>query len=463
MQVLQYIVDLGPTVMLPLVIFIIGLALRRGFSKSLVAGLTIGVGFVGINLVIGLLTDSLGPAAEDMADRFDVGLSVVDIGWPGASPMAWASTMGLIAIPVAIAVNIGMLVTKMTRVVNVDIWNIWHMAFTGIIVQLATGSVAWGVVGVIAHAAIAYKLGDMFGPVTERYFGLEGVAIPHGTSTYMGIFSVPINDLLDKIPGIRKINITTEKLEKRMGVIGQPIVVGSILGLVIGLMAGYDIGESLQLAVQMGAVILLMPMVVKLIMQGLMPIAESARSLLQKKFKNADYRIGLDPALLLGDPQVVAAGLLFVPLTLIIAVIMPGNEMLPFGDLATIGFFIAIAVGVHRGNMFRTLISGIFIISMTLWIATQMVSLHTELAEETGLLGGASRVGSLDQGGSPITYLLANGLSAQFSIGLVVIAVLFVSAFIYTFVKYRRGTLFPEDTPQDEGSATTALQEGSSK
>ncbi|NWO17902.1 MAG: PTS galactitol transporter subunit IIC [Corynebacterium sp.] len=463
MQVLQYIVDLGPSVMLPLVIFIIGLALRRGFSKSLVSGLTIGVGFVGISLVISLLTDRLGPAAGGMADRFEGGVSVGDIGWPGSSPMAWASTMGLIAIPVAIAVNPILLVTKMTRVVNVDIWNIWHMAFTGIIVQIATGSVIWGIVGVAAHAAIAYKLGDIFGPVTERYFGLEGVAIPHGTSTYMGIFAVPIDDLLNKIPGVRKINLTTEKLEKRMGVIGQPIVVGSLLGLIIGLLAGYEIGPSLQLGVQMGAVILLMPMVVKLIMQGLMPIAESARSLLQKKFKNADYRIGLDPALLLGDQQVVAAGLLFVPLTIIIAVLMPGNEMLPFGDLATIGFFIAIAVGVHRGNIFRTLISGIFIIAMTLWIATQTVQLHTQLAQDTGLLGNASRVGSLDQGGSPITYLLANGLSLQFGIGFIVIAVLFIGAFTYTYFKYKQGTIYPEDVPAETEVASTDVPEGSKK
>jgi PTS system galactitol-specific IIC component len=28
----------------------------------------------------------------------------------------------------------------MTRVVNVDIWNIWHMTFTGAMLHLATGS-----------------------------------------------------------------------------------------------------------------------------------------------------------------------------------------------------------------------------------------------------------------------------------------------------------------------------------
>lgn len=328
-SVIQYIVDLGPSVMLPLIILIISLSLRQSVGKSVHAALTIGVGFVGITLVIGLLTDSLGPAAQAMADNFNLGLSVVDLGWPGTSPMAWASPLGLVAIPVAIGVNIIMLLLRGTKVVNVDIWNIWHMAFTGALVQIATGSFWWGIVGVAIHAAMAYKLGDMFGKVTDEFFGLEGVAIPHGTSAYLGVFAAPIDDLIEKIPGLNRVNITTEKLEEKLGVAGEPLVIGSVLGFIIGLLARYPLGEALQLAIKMGAVMLLMPLVVKMIMQGLFPIADAAKKVLQKRFKDPNYRIGLDPALLLGQPQVISASLLFIPLTILIAAIIPGNRILP--------------------------------------------------------------------------------------------------------------------------------------
>lgn len=264
LAVIQYVVDLGPTVMLPLIILIIGLLLRQGLGKSLQAGLTIGVGFVGIGLVVGLLTEALGPAAEAMAQNFNLGLTVIDVGWPGSAPMAWASNMGLIAIPVAIGVNIVMLLLRGTHVLNVDIWNIWHMAFTGAIVQVATGSFWWGIVGIVVHAVIAYKLGDMFSPVADNFFGLEGVAIPHGTSAYMGVLAAPFDDLFEKIPGVKKINLTTEQLEEKLGPFGQPLVIGTVLGVVTGLLARYDIGQSLQLGVKMGAVMLLMPLVVKL-------------------------------------------------------------------------------------------------------------------------------------------------------------------------------------------------------
>ncbi|WP_436665335.1 PTS galactitol transporter subunit IIC [Lactiplantibacillus plantarum] len=444
MQVIQYIVNLGASVMIPIVIFILGLLLRQGVGKSLRAGISIGIGFVGINLVISLLTNNLGKAAEAMAKNFNMGLNVIDIGWPGTSPMAWGSNMGLIAIPVAIGVNVLMLVTRQTKVVNVDIWNIWHMAFTGAIVQIATGSFAWGIAGICIHAAIAYKLGDIFKPVTDGYFGLDGISIPHGTSAYMGIFAKPIDDLIEHIPGLNKITLTSETVEKKFGVLGQPSIIGAFLGFVIGLLARFSVGKSLQLAIQMAAVMVLMPVVVKYIMEGLIPISKGAKDIMDKRFKGGNFTIGMDPALLLGDSNVIAAGLLFVPITLLIAMIMPGNKILPFGDLATIGFFIAITTGVHHGNVFRTLISGSVIMTITLWISNQMWTLQDKLGRATGLLAAGKKVSSLDQAGSPITYLLTKGFTLQMGIGFFVILVLFVSAFIYTYIAYKRGQLYKD-------------------
>lgn len=445
LNVIQYIVNLGGPVMIPIVIFIIGLIFRNGVGKSLRSAISIGIGFTGINLVITLLTDNLGKAAEAMAKNFGGNLSVVDIGWPGTSPMAWASNMGLIAIPVAILVNVVMLLLRQTKVVNVDIWNIWHMAFTGAIVQIATGSYAWGIAAIAIHAAIAYKLGDIFKPVTDNYFGLEGISIPHGTSAYMGIFAKPIDDLIEKIPGVNKINLTSKTIEKRLGVLGQPSIIGAVLGLVIGILAGFSVGKSLNLAIQMASVMVLMPVVVKFIMEGLIPISQSAKKIMDKRFKGSDFTIGMDPALLLGQSEIIAGSLLFVPITLLIAIIMPGNKILPFGDLATIGFFIAIATGVHKGNIFRTLISGSVIMTITLWISNQMWTLQDKLGRQVGLLEAGKKVSSLDQAGSPITYLLTKGITLQMGVGFFVILVLFVGAFAYTYISYKRDKLYVVD------------------
>jgi len=339
-----------------------------------------------------------------------------------------------------------MLVTKMTRVVNVDIWNIWHMTFTGAMVHIATGSYWLGILGVVVHAAFVYKLGDWFARDTRNFFGLDGIAIPHGSSAYLGPIAVLVDTIIEKVPGLRRINFSADDVQKRFGPFGEPVTLGFIMGIIIGLLANYDTKEVLQLAVKTAAVMLLMPRVIKPIMDGLNPIAKQARKRLQAKFGGQDFLIGLDPALLLGHTSVVSASLIFIPLTILIAVIMPGNKVLPFGDLATIGFFVAMAVAVHQGNLFRTLISGIIIMGMTLWIATQTIALHTQLAANAGTLKAGGMVASMDQGGSPITYLLIQLLTWQNLTAFIVIGLVYLLGVLLTWRRARQ----PEPAVQPE-------------
>ena len=439
-EIMRYILDLGPAVMLPIVIVLFSLCLGMKPGDAFKSGLHIGIGFVGIGLVIGLMLDSIGPAAKAMAEHFEIGLEVVDVGWPGSSPMTWASQIALIAIPVAIGVNILMLLTRLTRVVNVDIWNIWHMTFTGALVHLATGSYWLGMLGVVVHAAFAYKLGDWFSRDTRDYFGLDGIAVPHGTSAWFGPIAVLVDTVIEKVPGLRRIHFSADDVQKRFGAFGEPVTVGFMMGAIIGVLASWDAKSVLQLAVKTAAVMLLMPRVIKPIMDGLTPIARQARSRLQAKLGGEDFLIGLDPALLLGHTAVVSASLIFIPLTILIAVLLPGNKVLPFGDLATIGFFVAMAVAVHRGNLFRTLISGVIIMSMTLWIATQTIGLHTQLAANAGALKAGGQVASMDQGGSPVTYLLIQLLTWQNVSALVVIGVIYGLGVLLTWRRARQVT-----------------------
>lgn len=420
---INYIIDMGASVMLPIVIAVISICIGIKVGKAIRAGLMIGVGFVGLSLIVDMMNAQLGPAAKAMSENFGLTMSVVDIGWPGASPMTWASNIATIAIPVAILVNVVMLLLKWTKTVNIDIWNIWHMTFTGAIAYAVTGQFWIGILGVIVHAAISYKLGDLWAPLMADYFELDGLTVPHGTSAYMGPVACVIDVIIDKIPGIKKINITADSLQEKVGVLAEPIVIGGILGTVVGFLAGYGPQEALPLGVKMSAVMVLMPKIVKCIMEGLMPLSERAKEILSKRFGNSEFYIGLDPAVLLGDPQVVTVGLLFIPLTILIAVIVPGNMILPFGDLATIGFFIAIAVAVHKGNLFRSIISGSFIMFITIWIANQTIPWLTALAQTTGSTDGANLVGALDQGGCPITYIFTQLFTMENIAGLVVIAV----------------------------------------
>ena len=214
-DIINYIIGLGASVMLPLVIAILSICVGVKVGKAIRSGLMIGVGFVGLGLIVDMMNAQLGPAAQAMSANFGLSMSVVDMGWPGASPMTWASSIATVAIPLAIAVNLIMIFLKLTKTVNIDIWNIWHMTFTGAIAYAVTGNFWIGIAGVIVHAAIAYKLGDLWAPIMEDYFELDGLTVPHGTSAYLAPIACAIDAVIEKIPVVRNIDISADSLQEK--------------------------------------------------------------------------------------------------------------------------------------------------------------------------------------------------------------------------------------------------------
>src|SRR5690625_1353494 len=130
----QWFVDLGASVMWPIIIFVFALILGTKPGRAFRAGLTVGIGFIAINLVIGLLGDGLGPAAQAMVDNFGFELNTIDVGWPAAAAISYGTALGSLAITIGLLLNIILLAIGLTRTLNVDIWNYWHAAFTGSLV-----------------------------------------------------------------------------------------------------------------------------------------------------------------------------------------------------------------------------------------------------------------------------------------------------------------------------------------
>ena len=421
--VITYIIDMGASVMLPIIIAILSICIGVKPGKAIRAGLMIGVGFVGMGLIVDMMNANMGPAAQAMAERLGVSLSIVEVGWPGMSGVTWGSVIATIAIPLAIVVNLIMFATKLTRTINIDICAIAYAV---------TGNLWIGLLGVVFHSAITYKLGDLWAPLLSDYFGMDGLTAPHGTSAYMAPIACAVDALIEKIPGLNKINVSVERLQERIGVLGEPVVIGAILGTIIGFLAGYDPQGALPLGIKMAGVMVLMPRMIKCIMDGLLPISERAKEIMHSRFSEGEnFHIGLDPALLLGDSEVVTAGILFIPITLVIAILMPGNRILPFGDLATIGFFIAIAVAVHKGNLFRTLISGSCIMIMTIWITNQTVPWTTALAIQVGALEEGGTLAAMDQGGCPLTYVFTQLFTQENVPGLIAIAAIYIVCMVF--------------------------------
>ncbi|MBS3987148.1 MAG: PTS sugar transporter subunit IIC [Erysipelothrix sp.] len=426
MDIINYIVGLGASVMMPIIITLIGLIMGASFGKALRAGLTVGVGFIGLNLVIGMLGGSLGPAVQQMVSNYGLSLTVIDVGWPAAAAIAFASRVGAVIIPIALAVNVVMILTKTTQTINIDVWNFWHYAFTGALVTFATDSFVFGVVAAVIQAVMTLVLADWTAKGVEEQLGLQGVSIPHGLSVAFVPIALVINKILDYIPGINKVNIDAEMVQKRFGLFGEPILVGTVLGAIIGFAAGYDLGGALNLAITMGAALVLIPRMAGLLMEGLLPISDAASEFVDKRLKtNTKIYIGLDAAVGIGHPTTLAVSLILVPLSVLIAVVLPGNNFLPFADLAVLPFLFVLVVPITKGDLFRTLIVGLFIVVSGLWIASDIAPLLTQAAIDAQFTMpvGASLISSIADGASPLSWAFVKLFELRY-VGIAVLAVI---------------------------------------
>lgn len=404
---LQKFLDLGATVILPVAIFLLGLLFGQKPGKAFRSGLTIGVAFVGIFLVVDLLTLNLGPAAKQMVDRLGVDLHVIDVGWPATSSIAWASVVAAFIIPLGLVVNVVMLVTKTTKTMNVDIWNYWHYTFMAAVVYTVSGSVVQGLIAAVLFQIVCLKVADWTQPMVEDFYEMPGVTVATG-STISYAPGILIVKLIEKIPGLNRIHADPETIQKRFGIFGDSMVIGLLLGAAIGAFAGYGVGDIIEIGMAMAAVMVLMPRMVKILMEGLMPVSESARNWLSKRFGKSEINIGLDAAVLLGHPAVISTALILTPITVLLAVILPGNAVLPFADLATIPFIVAFIVGAAKGNIIHSVITGTIMIALSLYMATDIAPIFTDMTTSAAIEmpEGSAMVSSIDQGGNLVNWII---------------------------------------------------------
>lgn len=78
-DMINYIIDMGASAMLPLVIAILSIIVGVKIGKAVRAGLMVGVGFVGLGLIVDMMNANLGPAAQQMSKNFGLSMSVVDL------------------------------------------------------------------------------------------------------------------------------------------------------------------------------------------------------------------------------------------------------------------------------------------------------------------------------------------------------------------------------------------------
>lgn len=386
LEIVQGILNMGAVVILPIMITVIGLIFKMKFSQALKAGITVGIGFAGLNLVVGYLNTTITPAVE-YYKSLGSGFTTVDVGWPAVGGASWAVPFAGLAIPLGIAINLLFIRLKWTKTMNVDIWNYIHFLIPAAMAYYLTGSFWFGLGIVLVLSALTLFFADKISKSWQEYFGLDGTTC--STFTFLA-WTWPVmwalNKLIDLIPGLNKVDLSVDKINQKIGNWGDPIIIGLIVGSFLGVITKQPYTTVLSMGMGIAGVMLLLPKMVGVLMEGLSQISVAVQKTLKGRVgEDANIHVGMDVALGLGDPTVITATVICIPITIALAFILPNISYFPVGMLMAICYSAVFGALTSKGNLLRTVIVVSIYTALTMVIADIVAPSATIMMQGAGM------------------------------------------------------------------------------
>lgn len=405
-DIVSYVLGLGAAIFVPIIIIFAGFIVRMKVKDAISAGLTLGVAFTGMTMLINFMTSAITPAAKAMLNNTGISLPIVDGGWTTMSTISWSWPYAFLMFPLLIIINIMMLVLKKTNTFNADLWNVWGKIFTAVGVVAITNNIVLAFVVAAIQIIFELKTADIHQRRIEKLSGIPGVTCTHKMLLF-GALMYPVDCLLRKIPIFNK-DFDAEALKDKVGIFAENHVLGFILGIIFGLLAGYSISKTLTLAIQCATALTLFPVITKYFMQALSPISEAVSDFMNKKFKGRTLLVGLDWPFLGGSNEIWLAVIWSVPVTLICAMFLPGNQILPFAGIINLALAVP-AYLVTKGNLLRMLILCTLGVPAFLWVGTAFAPFITDLANTTGAIAlkGGEMISNSSIDGPVFTYAIS--------------------------------------------------------
>ena len=378
---IMYLLSFKVYVLLPAIIFVLATVFGIKLKTAAKSALTLGIGFIGIFMTFGFYVGFINPAITALVARSGLSFTVLDTGWIPLSVITWQFHLAPLLLVLFMAINAALLVLKKTRTVDIDIWNYWHVILVSAMVFAVTGSNAIAIAFGIGSFILVLKISDWSAPLANKYSGMSGICIPHLSGlTYFPI-GVAGNALLDRIPGIRKLHANPERMKERLGLLGEPMVIGFLLGIGLGVAGGYSFKATTELAMSFAGVIFILPIMCGILGSALIPVSEGMKEFIGRRFPNMGLTfIGLDVAVLFGIPAVMVTTLLLIPFALLFAFILPGISFIPLGDLTNLTGPVSFLVLATGGNVIRAFILGLPVVIGNLYLASALAPLFTRMA-----------------------------------------------------------------------------------
>lgn len=413
----------GAATIVPLMIFIVSLSLKVNPKRAFFSALRAGVGLTGFGWVISSFTPLVTKYIQQMVETTGLNLPIVDIGWQTGSLTAFSSSIGLSFFVFGLLIELILFLVGITRVfVPSNLWNNFGYMIWGTMAYAATGnfilSFAFMVFVLLYSLIMSEALADRW----SDYYGVKNATINsiHNIETLIpALILDPIWNLL----GVNKVKLNPDSLKNKLGIFGEPMTLGFILGIIIGVLGSIKNlgsietwGGILGFAMSLAAVMTIFPLITGVFAGAFAPLAEAVERnmkeesdlLSPEELAKKRWFIAVDDGVGYGEPATIIAGLILVPIMVLVSFLLPGNRALPVVDLIAIPFMIEAMVAVSKGNILKSILNGIIWFSLGLYAASMLGPIYTEAVQQYGavLPAGVTMIMSFNLLAHPLTAVV---------------------------------------------------------
>jgi PTS system galactitol-specific IIC component len=270
---------------------------------------------------------------------------------------------------------------------NVDLFNIWNISIIGLLILHYSGD---NIVLTTIFVAIIYTLAlinaDVMKPTINELLDYEKTNIT--TTAHPELLIAPVvmifNKIIDRfLPFIDKFDFNAETLNRKIGFWGSKFAIGVYLGVFIGLLGHQSPSEIFQLAFIAGVSLELFAYVGGWFGPAIEPLSQGITTFMSKHLRGRKLFIAIDWPILAPRAEIWAVANILAPILLIIALILPGNHVLPLGGILLTVLTPALLI-ITKGRVVRMTIIGTVMIPLFLWAATMIADFLTMTSKAMG-------------------------------------------------------------------------------
>ena len=271
----------GTTIVIPTTIFIIALFVGYDPKKSLLYSLYAGIGLTGFSWIINKFTPIVIKIIYKMVNNTGIKRSVVDIGWEAGAVASFGSAIGLTFFIFGLLVEIILFATGITKVfMPSNLWNNFVFMLWGSLAFYVTHD--WWLSLGLSFFMLLYTL--LFAEIQadrwSTYYKGKNITVCSAQNIVQTIPAILLDPLWNRL-GFNRTTLTPTTLKHKLGIFGEPPILGATLGLFISLIANIkDLNQVsaweqiFQFTIHLSAVITIFPLIATVFNMAFTPLAE---------------------------------------------------------------------------------------------------------------------------------------------------------------------------------------------